>query len=681
MIAPGTYVEFLQGKRIAAALCLRQDKPGRVFVRTDEGREEKLLEEKVLFSVADLLSPGSAPEAIAEALRKAAAEREELAASIPLKDLWELLQGEDPGAANRLEDLAGVYFSGRPGPLELSALYRALEADRVFFVRKGDGYVLRPATQVEETLLRQQVEATREKEREVLVRWLSNLWQRPPVQGEAALPEGFEEAARRALTWVREVALQGQEARRFKDVQALLKDAGISRKDAPFQVLVKAGLWTEHENLLLQRFRVPLAFSEDLVGEALELARQAEPLQDPTREDLRDLDCFTVDDAFTTEIDDALSLEELPDGGCRVGVHIADASAYVLPGSAMDREARHRATAIYLPDLKVRMIPPPLAEDACSLVAGQDRPAFSFLVEYDGDLEVRSSRMVPSVIRVRERHTYESADAAMEAGRWDRFLALARVLRNRRRADGAVTVPFPRVNVRVDSTGTVTIEREAANAPSQVLVSEMMILANRVAGEFLSGQGAAAVYRCQEPPDKPIEDVEEFDPARAYAARRFMRKGALVLHPARHHGLALDHYTQVTSPIRRYNDLLMQRQLKALLAGGPPRYEKADLEELVGSTRQALEQAEQLEKDRRNYWILRYLEERLWKEQEAVVVANHPDKHVVQLCDCLWETDCAHIPGRPLPPGTRIPVRIELVWPRDGVVRVSPVVADDAEEE
>jgi exoribonuclease-2 len=673
MIPPGTLVEFLQNKRVAVALCLRQDKPGRVFVRTDEGREEKLLEDKVLFSVAGFLDPASPPEQIDEALRRAAREREDLASTIPLADLWALLHEDHPTEPFSLAGLAEIYFGSAADPVQSSGLYRALESDRVFFTRKAENYLLRGKIQVEETLQRQQAEANRLREREVLVPWLSNLWQKPSPNGGAAFPEGFEDACRRILTWIREVSLQGVEARRFKDVQALLKEAGISRKDAPFQVMVKAGLWSEHENLLLHRFRTSVDFSDELMAEARRLADQAEPLADPSRRDLRHLECFTIDDVFTTEIDDALSLEELPGGGIRVGIHIADAAAYVVPDTALDLEARARATAIYLPDLKVRMLPPPLADEACSLVAGQDRPAFSFLVDYDPDFVQVRAEMVSSTIHVRERLSYESADEALQAGRWERLLALARALRDGRRAEGAVTVPFPRVNVRVDSQGRISIEREAANAPSQVLVSEMAVLANRIAGEFLAENGAAALFRSQEAPDKPIEDAEEYDPARAYAARRFMRKGTLGMTPARHHGLGLDYYTQVTSPIRRYGDLLMQRQIKALLAGRSPLYEPAQLEELLGALRQPLEQSDALEKDRRTYWILRYLEERLWQETDAVVVANHPDKHIVQLCDCLFETECAHVPGRPLPPGSRIPVRIELVWPRDSVVRVSPV--------
>lgn len=677
MIPPGTLVEFLHNKKVTLALCLRQDKPGRVFVRTEEGREEKLLEDKVLFSVPGFLDPASSPEEIGEALRRAGREREELAEGIPLDEIWELLCEEAAADPWSLQGLAEMSFSGAAEPRQLSALYRALESDRVFFTRKADHYLLRPKAQVEETLQRLQVEAARLQERAALIPWLSNLWQRPSSNGSTGFPEGFEDACRRSLTWIREVALHGPEARRFKDVQALLKEAGISRKDAPFQIMVKAGLWNEHENLLLHRFRTGIAFSEELLEEARLLADEAAPLADPSRRDLRDLECFTIDDVFTTEIDDALSLEELPDGGLRIGIHIADAAAYVRPESPLDLEARSRATAIYLPDLKVRMLPPALADEACSLVAGQDRPAFSFLVEYDRDLVQVRAEMVASRIHVRERLSYESADQALLAGRWERLLALARALRDRRRAEGAVTVPFPRVNVRVDPQAGITIEREAANAPSQILVSEMAVLANRLAGEFLAEKGAAAFFRSQEAPDKPIEDAEEYDPARAYAARRFMRKGTLGMNPARHHGLALDYYTQVTSPIRRYGDLLMQRQLKALLAGEPPLYDPAQLEGLLAALRQPLEQSDSLEKDRRNYWIMRYLEERLWQEIDAVVVANHPDKHIVQLCDCLFETECAHVPGKPLPPGSRIPVRIELVWPRDGVVRVSPVCSEE----
>ncbi len=677
MIAPGTYVEYLKDKKLVSAVCLRQDKPGRIFVRGPKGREEKLQESKAMFIVSGFVSLSLPYEEIDEALSSAGKKREDLAANLDLSELWELISDEPADKPWTLAELSELSL-GDATPLELSAAYRALENDRVYFTRKGDNYLARSADQVKDTLHSQQKEAEFKAEREVIGKWLETVWKRSCPCPQLQLPEGYEAAAQKTLDNLADVVLFGPDSHRFRDVQNLLAAIGLNKRNAPFSLLVKAGYWTEHENVMLHRLAIPQEFSPEVEADAVRLgaAAAAAPAEEG-RLDLRETACVTIDDPETNDLDDAISYELLPNGNCRVGVHIADVSAVIPEDSLVDREAFERGTSIYLPDLRISMVPGSMAHGQCSLVAGEDRLAFSFLAEFTPDGELISSRITPSLIKVSERLTYADGNRYLEDGHWPGLSELVEKLRQQRKAKGASLVPFPRVQVKVSPDGEISVTKESPNEPAQKLVSEMMILANRLGAEALFNGGFPAIYRTQEPPEKPIEDMAEYDPVLAYACKRYMHKGVMSTEDAPHSGLGLDHYIQVTSPIRRYNDLLMQRQLKSLLRGGEPHYSKERLQELLALTKARTAQADQLEKDRRNYWLLCYLEKQERQAVEACVVANHPDKHIIQLCETLWETECALIPKHPLPPGTRLWVHIDLVWPRDQMVNVSPILDED----
>ncbi len=678
MLTPGTYLEYFKDKKLTSAVCLRQGKPGQIFVRALKGREEKLQESKAFFTIANFISPNSDYDDIDDALLKASRQREELAASLNLSELWELICDEPADKLWSLEELCELSF-GEATAVECSAAYRALENDRIYFNRKGDCYVVRSESQVKELLYSQQREAESRAEREVICRWLDSLWKRSQPCTELSLPAGSEAAARKTLESLADVAMNGVDSCRYREVNNLLSEINIGKRGAPFSLLVKAGYWSQHENLLLHKLGVSTGFDEDIVEEAKRLAASVVAVPSDKRQDLRHLACFTIDSISTTDLDDAISYELLDNGNYRVGIHIADVAECIPEDSPLDRDAFYRGTAIYMPDLKIPMVPSILSDTVCSLIVGQDRLAMSFLAEFTPQAELVASQITPSVIRVSERLTYEMADQAIEENRWPGLMDIIEELRYQRREQGAMMVPFPRVNVTVSPEGEIIVSKESPNQPSQKLVSELMILTNRLAAEALHDKGFPVIYRSQNPPEKPIDEMAEFDPAKAYACKRFMHRGQMGTEVASHAGLGLEYYTQATSPIRRYNDLVMQRQLKSLVRGEEPRYSVENLQECLTVTKSAVALADQLERDRRNYWILCYLEKQVWQEVEACVVANHPDKHIIQLCDTLWETECALVPKHPMPPGTRLLVRIELVWPRDQTVNVSPVIDEEAE--
>lgn len=679
MASPGNLVEYLHNKKLMCALILSTDRKEQVHVRTEENREDRVAKSKLVFVSPESMAPDSDISSITEWLRQASHRRDEWSRQIALEDLWELTAGE--GSSFNLQDLASLQWSV-PTTEQISGLYRALENDRLWFSRKGQEYQPRSPELVQETRQRLQAEEDKGRERETMTRWLKALWNDQPM----GPIEGFEKSQTRYLTWIREVALLGPEAPRFKDVQALFKELDISGKDAPFRLMVKAGIWAPDEFLSLHRLHPPIEFSDELRAEAAECRKLLDAgLVDPNRLDLTHLPAMTIDDEWTSEIDDALTLEELEDG-YRVGVHIADASTFIVPGSGIDEEALERGTAIYLPERKIRMVPPELGDDLCSLIAGEPRLAFSFMVEFDRDLQLRKSEMVLTRIRVTERLTYDRADELIkgEPGPLPTLFSIALALRSQRQARGAVTLPFPRANIRVEQPvgdePVIDIVRDAAEVPGQVLVSEMMILANRMSGEFFAANSIPALFRSQPEPEKPIPPDVDTAPESLHKLRRLMKKGEVGLEPARHAGLGLDAYSQSTSPIRRYVDLIAQRQLKAFLSGQPLLYSQEDLVPMMQRLERTTQQAEQLERERKQFWTLRYLEQRRWAELDAVVLQNLPDKHLVQIIPIIYETDCPLVPRKPLPPGTRLKVRIELAWPREGTVRVTPVL-DDMDED
>ncbi|MBN9416190.1 MAG: RNB domain-containing ribonuclease [Candidatus Eremiobacteraeota bacterium] len=677
MASPGNLVEYFHNKKLLCALCLSVDSKDQLQVRTEENREDKVAKTKLVLVSNESMSPDSDNQTIVQWLRAAAARREQCCQEISLQDLWELTSEE--GCAFSLSDLANIQFS-KPVPEQLSGLYRALERDKLWFVRKGQDYQPRSAEQIQETRQRLQAEEERAREREYLTVWLKALWNGQPLPDDPT----FGKSQSRYLNWIREVALHGSEASRFKEIQSLFKDLEIGGKDAAFRLMIKAGLWGPDEFLQLHRCHPPMDFSLDLAASAAELReRLHSELENPERLDLTALPAVTIDDPWTSEVDDGLTLERLEDG-YRVGIHIADASTFLDPGTPLDEEALERGTTIYLPERKIRMVPDILGDELCSLIEGQDRLAFSFLVEFDQDFQVRSSRFADTKIRVTQRLNYQEADALLEARQPGDLLTLYEIAlaqRSKRQAAGAVTLPFPRVNIRVETPEgeepQISITRDQSEAPAQVLVSEMMILANGLSGAYFAEHSIPALFRSQPEPEKPIPADVDTAPENLHKLRRLMKKGEVGMTPARHSGLGIDAYSQSTSPIRRYVDLIAHRQLKSHLRTGEAFYTADQLEPMMQRLNGTTHQAEQLERERKQYWTLRYLESKRWSELDAVVLSNFPDKHWIQISSILYETDCPLIPKHPLSPGTKLKVRIEMVFPREQGLRVTPVLDED----
>jgi exoribonuclease-2 len=390
------------------------------------------------------------------------------------------------------------------------------------------------------------------------------------------------------------------------------------------------------------------------------------------RRDLRDLNTFTIDSSLTHDHDDALSLRVLEDGTFEVGIHIADVAEFVEPGDILDREAESRASSIYLPDGRISMLPSVLSEEWCSLQSGKDRFAVSFVLAVDAEGAVKKREIALSVIRIREQMTYEDVNGRIAH---DPVLSslydLAIKARKQRIERGAIILPLPEIHVHVNPAGMIQMSRYEKESPSQVMVSEWMIAANAAAASYLAEQGVPSVYRGQaecKPETDPVASEHEI--FHIYRQRRLFARAEMDTQPRPHCSLALSSYTMATSPIRRYTDLLVQRQIRHLLLGQENPYSEDDLRQLI--TRLAAIQSKifLIQRKWTRYWILKYMEQEDLHTLNAVVLDQNDRFAHVLLPDFLMEANVPLPDKNALQRGEMVRVKIERISPRDDLLRL-----------
>ncbi|MBI4643061.1 MAG: VacB/RNase II family 3'-5' exoribonuclease [Deltaproteobacteria bacterium] len=417
---------------------------------------------------------------------------------------------------------------------------------------------------------------------------------------------------------------------------------------------------------------MPQEFAPEARDQALSLQRR--PLPDAYaahRLDLTGLPCFTIDGERTRDFDDALSLAET-ETGWRLGVHIADVSYLVQPYTFLDREAQERATSIYLPEHRLPMLPEEISEDILSLLAGKERPALSFLVNLSPEAEIQDWEIRPSRIRVTERLTYQEVDGLLPQE--PRLAALSRLttlLKERRLAQGGYELRLPEVWVAFTSQGEIQVTVEDQETPARSLVAEAMVLANWLSARFLAEHGVPAIYRSQPEPREPINRQEPKGLLELYRDRRRLSRVVMDLEPQPHWGLGVEYYTLATSPIRRYLDLVIHRQLLAYLCATPPPYNQEELGQILTLIEPAMRRAGFLKTRRLRYWLLKYLSFRVGQKKEALVLEALPHRYRLLFPDIHLEVFLPAPATLKLNPGDLVLVRLERVNPREDQIKVS----------
>ena len=365
-------------------------------------------------------------------------------------------------------------------------------------------------------------------------------------------------------------------------------------------------------NAILAEYGFPLSFPKEVEHDAESISDQISAQEIARRRDFRDVLTFTIDPFDAKDFDDALSFKKLENGNYEVGIHIADVSHYIIPDSALDKEALDRGTSVYLVDRVIPMLPERLSNGLCSLRPKEDKLCFSAVFELDEEAYIVNEWYGKTIIHSNRRFTYEEVQEIIEnkAGEFSEEIlklnALAYKLRDRKFKNGAISFETTEVKFQLDERGKPIGVYVKERKDAHKLIEDFMLLANRKVAEHVSKMGKGKnkytfVYRVHDTPkpealanfaqfaarfgykintksDKEtakslnylMEDVEgkKEQNVLTQLAIRSMAKAIYTTKSSSHYGLAFDHYTHFTSPIRRYPDVMVHRLLFHYLNGG-----------------------------------------------------------------------------------------------------------------
>ena len=520
-----------------------------------------------------------------------------------------------------VEDLAELLLD-QVGLMELGALWRWLHGEQQWFRLRRDKTVQpRNRNDIRRDRLKQR---HAQLAKQAAQHQLDLLADDAPISAErlAQLTPRWRQTLEQCLDLS---CLDDASIRADTEIQDDLKALGIPpERGALRQWLIRRGLLDPHQPDGLRGSVWSAGFSDDLCAEADRLIERSSQLcdGDGQRLDLTGHSVYTVDDADTREIDDGLSLEDANDG-LWIWIHIADPARLIAPGSALDLEARRRATSLYLADGTQPMLPMALAAGVLSLRAGHRCPALSVAVRLDDHGAIAEQRLERTWIKPRYGLTYEDADDLIELAPPgdDALSRLASLLQRRQRwreSQGALL--FDRSEGRLRRKDDQLDLQIIDPCPSRLMVSEAMLLMGAAIAEFGRDSNLPLPFRSQPPAELPsadeLQQIPE-GPARDTAIKRCLSRGVQGTTPMAHFSLGLSAYVQATSPIRRYADLLVHRQLIACLDETPPMTE-SQLSECISDLENPLRQSIQISREDQRHWQRIWFAERkeeLWSTQ------------------------------------------------------------------
>ena len=657
----GFVVEYIDKQRILCAVVL-EAKQQRLRLLTENAREVSLPPNRLSHQSSARLDLSLGRERIVDTLKRLATRRHALMREVDIRELWEVLNTEQEWID--LGTMTAFCFPESPSSDHESAVIRAFFENRRYFKFKNDEFFPHSENHVAQLIAREQEDARRRMLIQEGSEWLRRALV-DPAHAKAAHNGG---PAAEFAAILKSYCIFGKDSPLHDIGRAMAAVCRVEQPEDLFPWLVRLGILDQDANLELIREGIPEAFPAEVQAAADRIAAQAGRLEaDGPRRDLTDLPMMTIDGQSTLDYDDALSIQDMGDAYL-IGVHIVDVAHHVKRGDAIDREALARGSSIYMPDHRIPMLPPLLAEGACSLKAGEARPAISTFIKVNPFGAVVSYDICASLIRVRHQRTYYDVNlSADEDADIVHLRRIAEAFREFRLDQGAVQITLPDVNVWIDENGAVNLSRLNRESPARMLVSELWIMAR-----FLRDNGLAAVFRSQPEPKERLYKRNEGNLFQNWMQRRRLNRFVLDTAPARHSGLGLDAYITATSPIRKYFDLITQRQLRAALGLETP-YTVEEIDSLLQLLEQPMGTVSRIQHYRHHYWLLRYLEEHVGEQTEAIVLQRRRNGYQVLLTDYMVECDMPVSAGMTLKPEQVIEVTIQNVNARKGLLSVFTV--------
>lgn len=635
----GCVVEFMQGNRPQIAWVM-EEQGGRLRLLLPNRRETKLAAARLLPWSGPRYEGERSRDDVVTLLEEHRAKRDALETGIQPLELWEMVQGEvEQASVEWFAELLGE----TPAVDDVAAVGRALLGFKTHFKFHPPDFEVYDAAKVEARMAEMEAARLREALVEAGHSFIKVLWDVHCRRRTLPLPSSSErpaaETAERLSSLLRTRLADPDD----HDSESVWKQVTKGLPDDPHLALHLATAWgivPQHHNFWMDRAGYApgdawaAEFDEDIVA----LLGRLEALREPVTQGV----FISIDSSTTRDIDDAFDIEAAPDGGWLLRLVLAAPVIGWEFDGPLDRAVLRRATSIYLPEGSHHMMPETLGTGAYSLLADEDRPALLVEFEVAPDGAVRETRPSLGWVRLAANLTYEESEAALSgegdpgrAAAHRERLALAESLALARQtlrvAAGAVIIERndPKLTLEGEGCGVKVCLTEPEDTPrAQLVVSEMMILANAAVAAWGAERGLTLLHRTQDvgiPREYAGVWREPHDIARVVKA---LASAHLETTPRPHAGIAVPAYTPVTSPLRRYPDLVNEAQVIHYLAHGTPRWSREEVEALLPLLGARLDAAGQVQRFRPRYWKLHYIRQLGDKVWHDAVVTEENDAFV-----------------------------------------------------
>lgn len=664
---PGCIVEFLQGNKPQVAWVL-EEQSGRYRVLTANRRESKLPASRLLPWSGPALSADSSREEAVRAIQERDDARETLAASVDPAEIWELAQGEvDRATATWLAQLVW----DEPDADQVAAMGRRILEQKTHFKFHPPEFEIHPEDKVVQRMAEEQARQRRERVVSAGQAFFHDLWEartkgRKPPQADPELADALRDllfAAMADTSGSTELTIWNAVRKGLPDI--------------PHLALFLAQTWgaiPEHFNA--QLLQEDYDWGDDWAREFdadLDLLekRTAELAREP-----EDTPYVSIDSASTHDIDDAFHIEAT-DGGYRLRIALACPALPWEFGSPLDRAVRDRASSLYLPEGVCHMLPERYGIARFSLTAGEPRPALVLDCALDADGGLVEAVPRAAWVRVERNGTYEAMEEALDGPDADRRLVLAAEagakLRQRRIDNGAVVVDRPDPVMTLEGQGAETVVRileHPRHDLAQTAVSEFMILANSAVGQWAADRDLPMIYRTQDITLPGDASGVWTAPEDAHRVVRLMAPTCQELTPRLHATIGATAYAPLTSPLRRYPDLVNMAQAVHFLETGEAKWSREDLALMLPHITARTEAVGRIQRFRPRYWKLVYFRQHK-KEMFSATVVEDGQLVILALPREQMYIRCPrNMLGDKIYPGQRFQIRLGKIDPLNNEIRV-----------
>lgn len=638
--------------------------PDKLSILSEDGKRYSVEPKKVV-----LLTGITVPETLTDSerkleMRKWRRELEEKKDSVDLETLWQCVVEERETVS--FEEILELYSGAEQVSAEQRFLvFWAVDKNTVYLARGEDGYLVRSRDDVSMTLRTIELREERERRAQAAASWVRSV-----LSGEA--PSAVDESHGEFLELIERYVIDLDDYGRAKEAKSFLHEAGIKEVESAAEFLIKTGFWEKDDDPESKKIAFHFKHSQRALEEAetvLSVRGDFEGLTDRT-----DLEVFSVDSETTQDIDDAISFEVHEDR-VTLGVHISNVAHFIGRGSFLDQGALERAETVYFPEGRVDMFPRELVSRKLSLTAGDPRPALSLFATFNKeDFTLIDYRFEATVIRVSKNLTYAEATEIFDQTQWGNSLvALTDSLRGTRMEKGAFIVQLPELKIGVRDRDGISISKDYMGSPAHKVVSECMILMNRLSGDFFGKNAIPALFRSQsrdiEPEARELDPEDVLFPVKVI---KHLKPSFVTSTPEIHKSLGVACYVQMTSPIRRYLDLVMQRQLISWLEEQNICYSESELEDTNTRVSLATREIKNAQRGRHRYWLIRYLLEKDIKGATGYVSSRGYNGFNVYIPEFLVELALSNAGGRVFDIGSELSLSIWGVDPLRRRIRVSP---------